>query len=323
MATMRLLRLALITFCIEGAISSVPWQESRRDLVHEAHYIDLPPTVFAPSGRLHSVEQILPLSIANDPACSAVIAFCTKEGMVVVATRPKSPHLFDPAPNSSDTSQASNHSNHTTLESLLKQAATENNPQGNVFDPPFTYLGPNLLATIAGNSVDAQVIRLLLQDAAETSRSSLTRLTARTAARTLANQLQQRTQLSENGRLLASTAVLMDANELWRVDPTGTFYQCQVAVAGRAADKIHQELIDKLADEMAMDSKRPSGQQLRSFVTDLSINRCLTLATRTMQSIFTTSDKLDANCLMMGVSTTLSRLTKHSNEELLSTCADD
>ncbi|GKY97503.1 hypothetical protein MPSEU_000708500 [Mayamaea pseudoterrestris] len=315
-------RLKTLLLYISGTIASVPWQESRQNVVQEARYVDLPPNVFASSGRLLAVEQVVPLSALDDPSYSFVIAFHTKEGIVVVASRPKSPYLFETAKNSTTNSSVTSIDlDHGAPKTLLHKAGKiDSLPR--VFDPPFAYLSQNLMAITAGNAVDSQIVRLLLQKAAESSRPSLTRLMARSFARSLADQLQQRSQQAGKGRLLASTAILMDDQELWRVDPTGQFFQCQVAVAGRAADKIHDELLKKLSNDAMMDGKYMSRRQLHDAVNDLSINECLLLAIRTIQTVFP-SDKSTNTLYLTGLSTTIgsngqpSQLVKHSHTNLM------
>jgi 20S proteasome alpha/beta subunit len=196
-----------------------------------------------------------------------------------------------------------------------------------VFDPPFAYLGPSLLALSAGNPVDSQLLRLLLQNSAEAARASLTRQSARLAARNLADQMQQRTQQANKGRLLASTTVLMDETELWRVDPTGQFYQCQVVVAGRAADKVHQEILRELTKDMAIKNQRVKRQTLLTAVSKLSLEESLSLAVRTIHSVFP-QDSTNS-IYLVGVTTTSSTsekpstLKKYSEEELLELLASD
>lgn len=75
----------------EQVSDSVPWHSqvhlSKKDWDNLSRYHKLPPTVFAPQGRLHSVEQTMKaVSSPEDPSSNLVIALRCRDGMVVVTT---------------------------------------------------------------------------------------------------------------------------------------------------------------------------------------------------------------------------------------------
>jgi 20S proteasome alpha/beta subunit len=320
-----LIRIMVFALTLSGALSFVPWQqETRRDTSQEPS--ELPANVFASNGRLPSMEKVIPLCLSNDPACSLAIAILTKEGIAVVAARPKSPYLYDPSPNVTKTESKNKLDSYIRAKSvpLFHTANTKHNTSSLLFEPPFTYLAPNLLGITVGNPVDSQVLRLLMQNIAASSRASQSILTARSMARSLADQLQQRTQVLGKGRLLASTAVFIDAQELWRVEPTGQFYQCQVAVAGRAGNKIEIELSKNLQT-----GETETGPALSSVtqkvrherLSKLTTEQALQLATRTIHSVLST-DKSEECLHLIGLSTTVggrypSKLTGYTHESLM------
>jgi len=150
---------------------------------------------------------------------------------------------------------------------------------------PFCRLTSRLFGVSAGNAVDSQWLRTSMFDASRRARRSSAASaaedddspwSARVAARYLADAFQRSTQdlsAGGNGRLLASSAVLVGcgpspssssenggtAGEIWRVDPTGDFYRCRVAVAGRAAGRAESELLRMLREKIRRTEQRQKG----------------------------------------------------------------
>lgn len=90
----------------------------------------------------------------------------------------------------------------------------------------------------------------------------------------------------------------MDINEgIWQVDPTGQFWQCHVAVVGRAAERAKSHLLELIQEQMAASdhtttttttaaatATTTSNDSIVSFLGNLSIPEALNLACRCIQS---------------------------------------
>jgi 20S proteasome alpha/beta subunit len=121
------------------------------------------------------------------------------------------------------------------------------------------------------------------------------------AARRLADQQQVLTQQAGKGRLLASMVLMISAYELWRVDPTGQFWQCQAAAIGKKAATVEQLLLDRLSRRKhhyhpkrrlwsLRKTKKNKGEnssdmlltpaELHSLLSELSIEDALALSTQ-------------------------------------------
>ena len=180
------------------ASTAAPWQTSSgtRTLHELKTYEELPPTVFSPTGRLHSVEKIAKdVSAPFDPFSNLVVALTCKDGLVVLSTLATSPPL-----NAS-----------TTSTPLFLVSET---PAGGVL----SRLGPDLAAAIAGNAADGQVMRnkvaRLVTSLSESAGD--TPVSPAILARRLADNLQLLTQKtgSKEGRILS---VSSDIHRLLRI----------------------------------------------------------------------------------------------------------
>jgi hypothetical protein len=105
-------------------------------------------------------------------------------------------------------------------------------------------------------------------------------------------------------RILACGAVLCDQGELWRVDPSGQFYRCRAAVAGRASALAETVLVEVLKARCARRKKmfgddgssdeaaanvdpgvdRYHGRQVRQDLVDLTLEEALAVATQTIRT---------------------------------------
>jgi len=119
----------------------------------------------------------------------------------------------------------------------------------------------------------------------------------RAVARLWADRLQARTQQGQAGRLLATSVILVDAaaaaaaftardektpgtqdnddvdepsfyDALWQVDPTGVFYACQAAVAGRASPMAHELLLQLVQEKYLSKPKQPSSSSSATITTN-------------------------------------------------------
>jgi hypothetical protein len=175
--------------------SSAFWQttdsssSSSRQVLEESTYQDLPPTIFSPTGRLHSVERVMKAATtSHNPTANLLVAVTCRDGLVVVSTVPVSPHL-----NITTTGSGTNSSLF-----LVNETTT----------PILVDLGRHLVAATAGNAVDGQVLRQKLQSMAENSFESQgeeSSVRASELARRLADHLQVPTQTvgGKGGRMLA------------------------------------------------------------------------------------------------------------------------
>lgn len=163
-----------------NSVDGAPWQQSTgsRSMMEEFTYADLPPTIFSPTGRLHSIERIVEAAkTSNNPRANLVMAMNCRDGIVMISTVTLSPYL------------------NTTNNTLFLDS-----------DSIFHYLSPSLVVATAGNAVDGQV----LQNKLHQSCQSLIQqcgdehmVTASQLARYVADQLQVPTQTIGKSKILA------------------------------------------------------------------------------------------------------------------------
>jgi hypothetical protein len=108
---------------------------------------------------------------------------------------------------------------------------------------------------------------------------------------------------------------------LWKVEPTGQLYQCQVAVAGRAAPQIEADLLKALVktEDDGEKGSSVSRQELHATIMELSIQECLGLVTETIASRLAGSDTaihLTALSTTKGRNERPSKLTRYSDADL-------
>jgi len=242
---------------------NVPWQTSV-STVNDKDYKDLGVTIFAPSCRLISVEEAV-TAIHSNPSSNTVLALKCRDGAVVVSTLPQSPYLLITDP----------------YEEQILSASSS----------PFLRLATNTeaIAVTAGNPVHSQqarqrvvaLVKHVLRRNSDTS-DALGRL-----ARQLADQLQVKTQ--KDGDVLPVALLFIDANVIWRVDPTGQFWKFQAVASGRHAARVEQLLLEKLIiiqqdnndDDDDDDNKHPtpSSRKLKSIIGEMSTREALQMAT--------------------------------------------
>lgn len=218
------------TIIRHGFASTPSWQKHLSTSALEASlYGDLPPTVFAPDGRLFSVERVA--QSISDPDNNLVLAVHCRDGIVVLSTFTQSPYL----PRYNHTLPAKQHL-------LLPHDTGLANPP-----PRFYRLAPQIWAITAGHTVDSIVLARMMQFYAQAIRRE--HAPVATLARRLADALQAKTQQTGKGKVLAATGILVSHDSIWRVDPTGQFWRCRAAVAGGNAHKAEQRLIDKIREQ--------------------------------------------------------------------------
>jgi hypothetical protein len=169
--------LAILVTTADASSSLAPWQDAA--IVGSSvggtsmdMYADLPPTLFAPNGRLPAVERILQRTLgdADVPPSSSgtnlVVALQCRDGIAVVTTVPQSPYLYTPSSNDTNNStgnqttepedsppkEAGKHS------SLLLDDCDNNEVAGTVIPAPFSSLSSSVWGVTAGNIVHARVV---------------------------------------------------------------------------------------------------------------------------------------------------------------------
>lgn len=235
--------------------SSAPWWPTETTAENDdvSQYYLIPPSSFAPGGRLYSVEAALRAARGQYPGSSprtgtVVVALPYREGMVIVSSVPQSPYIFDNDDNDDDddrislekkkgndrndslipTSSNYTFNNNTSL--LLWDTTTTTQTTTTLhFHHPhhsaFVQFNPRVWGITAdGSVVDGQVWRHQTTAVAAQQQSSSLRLTASQLAQRMANMAQQPTQavLQSGRRLLASTLLLWETKSTSTTSSTGT-----------------------------------------------------------------------------------------------------
>jgi len=228
------------------------WQDPSNNALDAARHSDLSPSMFAPGGRLYSVELMAHAGIAaEDGSNNLVAAVLCEEGVVVVASLPESPYL--PRNLTQINNEGDKNGTLATFVPLLV-------PEHGVPRPPFLRLSTDMWAVTAGNSVDSQLLRLKLHRLAESIREEDQSDRADVLARRLADNLQLLTQQEGHGRILAAYAVIFTDKEIWRVDPTGQFWKCHATLIGRDCTSAESKFLSKIEkrekDKKVVDPRR-------------------------------------------------------------------
>lgn len=222
----------------------------------DSEFSDLSPSIFAPGGRLFSVERTLQAVNLDDPMHNLVIAIQCRDGIVVVTSQVVSPYLLTTNLTTSAAKTQGDSNETTTSSTSFSSFPSLLLPDTGVARPPFCRLSTRLWGITAGNAADAQLLRLQMHGVAESIRMDDNdyddNLLARQVARSLADRRQLATQQADEDGLLNATAVVFDAhdNELWRVEPTGQFFACQAAIVGRKAHVAEADLLMKLSNKI-------------------------------------------------------------------------
>jgi hypothetical protein len=165
--------LAVFATPADGSSSLAPWQDAA--IVGSSvggtsmdMYADLPPTLFAPNGRLPAVERILQRTLGDTDApqsssTNLVVALQCRDGIAVVTTVPQSPYLYTPSSiNNSSGNQTTQEDSpqkevgkHT---SLLLDDCDNNEAADAVIPAPFSSLSSSVWGVTAGNIVHARVV---------------------------------------------------------------------------------------------------------------------------------------------------------------------
>lgn len=222
--------------------SSAPWQPAMaNNIVEEQTYKDLPPIVFSGSGLLYGVEAIVAASVTmEDASANLCVSILCTDGVVVLSTMTKSPHL-DLEFQDEDIPLLLQDDEH-----LAK---------------PCSKIAPGLYCATGGNAVDSQLLRdkihqiaAFLYESADAGQLVMSsRISASLVARHVADQLHRPTQTLSAGPMLASSALIIENDNLWRVDPTGQFWKCRAACVGKGAQLAENYLVEHMKDLMTVE----------------------------------------------------------------------
>lgn len=101
-------------------------------------------------------------------------------------------------------------------------------------------------------------------------------------------------------RAFQSAAVVLGHRQLWRIDPTGQFWNCHAAVVGRESDRAEEEVVTKLLERM----KAENVKELGPFLQSLTCDDALDLVCGCLQNIFWPAS-LNLKALPEGVRATI------------------
>jgi 20S proteasome alpha/beta subunit len=78
--------------------------------------------------------------------------------------------------------------------------------------------------------------------------------------------------------------VICGNRQIWRIDPTGQFWNCHAVAMGRDADRVEQKLYERLSQEQ---QQRSSSEQedLGAFLETLTADEALNLACECMEAM--------------------------------------
>lgn len=206
------------------------------DPIEQKRYSSLPPTVFAPTGRLHMIERVgLAAASIDDVAAGLVIALCCGEFTVLVVAGPKSPYMH--LTRNVDTDHNEGHEQTKQQEDI----SGDDNYLSPLFVtessyplPPTTtaVLSPNLMVATGGNAADAAVLLDRVQsvasdlhnsnsggtsfdfDGGHKKRSGMFGVTGADLARRMADLAQIPTQSvgTRTDGMLAASCLILDAS---------------------------------------------------------------------------------------------------------------
>jgi hypothetical protein len=162
--------LAVSVTTADGSSSLAPWQDAA--IVGSSvggrsmdMFADLPPTCFAPNGRLPAVERILQRTLGDTDAppssdTNLVVALQCRDGIAVVSTVPQSPYLYTSSGNSTgnQTMQEDSPQKEALSTSLLLDDCDNSEAVDTVIPAPFSSLSSSVWGVTAGNIVHARVV---------------------------------------------------------------------------------------------------------------------------------------------------------------------
>ncbi|KAL3773598.1 hypothetical protein ACHAWO_010794 [Cyclotella atomus] len=262
---------------------------SAAEALEAARFGPLPPTVFAPGGRLHGVERVAREAYppANDESSCACIALRCGSGddqfAIISGIGAISPFLHrDESHLFSDDTINDTDKNNDYIPLVLDY---EENYDHDAPLSPLSIISPTVVVGVGGRGIDSAV---LLRRAEEVSLAiyksdnggvewfmshslegisadshcipigGAARVEAKALVRKLADMAQSSTQSlgSKSGRMLSSSLLAIGINDIsgnvdiWRVDPTGQFWSLDAGAVGRAAIEIEAELLNEVRQRL-------------------------------------------------------------------------
>lgn len=242
---------------------NIPWQEQQQQQSSKSkdvYYNELPVTVFAESGRLlkveRAVEQAANTNVSSENSgggrSTTIVAIqLPQHDCVVIATvihsdgngKQSAPSKYMTPSVSATTSILWDIANAPNLNNHLQQYTDT------VFG--VTVGGGGSAAAATDAIVLANDIRQLsISNYAVTiKKSSKDRASAGTLARKLADLLQDRTQSSN--AIVPCTTILTNGSALYKIIPSGQFYQCRCCVIGTSSrcNGVEKNLFQKLVSK--------------------------------------------------------------------------
>jgi len=306
-----------------SSYEGIPWQPSLSSLENideTSRYEELEPIVFSPTGRIHPIEAAVKASKAVTPLSNLVLAIRCRDGLLVISTLPTSSYLdittgctdIENKDNVNAATSAGNaciHSDNKSANSTVNGNFDNSSifPSLFLFDEtclttttgPILAIHPCIVVATAGNAVDNKVMRSRLfalgVNAIETQGFVEEDVRVDQVARDLANQLQMVTQdlaaAQKHGfdRMIASSIVVLGNQKIFRIDPTGQFFEMVCAVLGQDADlaeeELHLRLLEECNKERELQGKKH--YNVREFLESISHDEALVFAKEFLRSRLT------------------------------------
>jgi 20S proteasome alpha/beta subunit len=312
-------------------------------VLEASRYEEFPPIIFSPKGRLHKVEAAVKASKLATPRSNVVIALKCRQGLLMVTTVPTSAFLntsgiFTTDQDNNDDSHGefgNGDSHHTSdYDDARNHSLLSTTPSLFLFDEtcrttttsPIMLDGPlvqhDIVAATGGNAVDGKILRFTflslvtravqtlsglepVASYADSDNAISDVLLSRDLAHDMANMFQVGTQDLKKAklRLLASSLVVLGQGEIWRVDPTGQFWNCHVAVVGQDSDSIEQALFQTLmergtkgdGDMMKKQNSYAGSQKIQKVLESLPYDEALGLVKGCLESHILSKSKKEGS----------------------------
>jgi len=281
--------------------SSRKWSGSSTNIDHiqetDRPYAALP-TTFAPNGRIYNVEQkAKQASDSKDVSSSLVIAISFgNNNILVLSTQSMSPHVYRSSVRDSPATTTKGATTATTATKKPRKSLWTNDfNYPVVLKMPLTVISSNIILGTGGRAADSiQLHRRICEAALQLHYSNtvimndndeMNGFSSGLMARKIADMVQGATQ-SMTTQIFASGAIIMGGNDLldskntqppiWRIDPTGQFFNCHAAAVGRGAGNAEATILEHVAKyKRQLESERSNldnDEDIQSLLTTLTNN---------------------------------------------------